>query len=74
MHSYIFYANGYEICNIFFFLLICILMAKVSELGFNVPPTTRPYGDGTSVKSLIQKTVEAGKKRGIDLANPGLLV
>ena len=24
-------------------------MLRVSELGFNVPPTTRSYGDGTSV-------------------------
>ena len=23
--------------------------SRVSELGFNVPPTTRSYGDGTSV-------------------------
>ena len=32
----------------------------VSELGFNVPPTTRSYGDGTTVESLIRKTGEAG--------------
>ena len=27
----------------------------VSELGYNVPPPTRSYGDGTSVWSLIRK-------------------
>ena len=34
----------------------------MSELGFNVPPTTRSYGDGTSVSSLIRKTGEAGDR------------
>ena len=34
----------------------------MSELGFNVPPTTRSYGDGTSVESLIRKTGEAGDR------------
>ena len=32
----------------------------MSELGFNLPPTTRSNGDGTSV--------ERPEKRGIDLA------
>ena len=29
--------------------LMCMQQCGVSELGFNVPPTTRSYGDGTSV-------------------------
>ena len=32
----------------------------MSELWFNVPPTMRSYGDGTSVSSLIRKTGESG--------------
>ena len=32
------------------------------ELGFNVPPTTRSYGDGFSAESLFQKTREAGDR------------
>ena len=34
----------------------------VSEVWFNIPPTSRPHGDGTSVYNLIQKTGEAGGK------------
>ena len=31
---------------------------RISELGFNVPPITRSYGDGTSGESPIVKTGE----------------
>ena len=41
----------------------------MSELGFNVTPTTRSHGDGTSVLSLIRRTGEGR----IDLAIPGLM-
>ena len=41
----------------------------VNDLGFNVPATSRSYGDNTSVKSLIRKI----KKAGGDLAIPGLV-
>ena len=34
----------------------------MSELGFNVPPITRSYGDGTSVLSLTRKTGKAGDR------------
>ena len=30
-------------------MLECLILMGVSELGFNVPPTARSYGDGTSV-------------------------
>ena len=36
------------------------LVKRLSDLGFNVPPITRSYEDGTSVLSLIRKTGEAG--------------
>ena len=52
------------------FSTIILDLYGVSELGFNVPPTTRSYGDGTSVKSLIQKTGETGDRSPI----PELLV
>ena len=42
----------------------------MSELEFNVQPTTRSYGDGTSVKVSSERP----EKRGIDLAIPGLVV
>ena len=34
----------------------------MSELGLNMPPTTRLYKDGTSVERPIRKTGEAGDR------------
>ena len=42
----------------------------MSELGFNVPPTTRSNGDGT----WFTVSSERPEKRGIDLAIPRLVI
>ena len=42
----------------------------MSELGFNVPPAKRSYGDGPQFKVLSERQ----EKWGIDLAIPGLVV
>ena len=42
----------------------------MNEPGFNVPPTTRSYGDGPRFKVSSERP----KKRGSDHAIPGLIV
>ena len=42
----------------------------MSDLGFNVPPTMRSYGDGIQFKVSSERS----EKRGIDLAIPRLVV